>query len=286
MRLALGTAQFGSAYGTFNTHGQLSEQEAAACLDLAEAAGVDTLDTARAYGSEDVLGRLGAAARFRIVTKVGKLGETPASDVRRGVEASLTALRAEHVHGVLMHDAGDLAGDRGPAVWQELERLVREGLVGKVGVSVYTPEEAAALAARFPIGILQAPFSVFDQRMHASGAFRRLAAQKVEIHVRSIFLQGFALADPAVLPARLAPYQGLLETYRAIAARHGLTPLELAVATVRDNSAIDRVVVGVNGLAHFKEILDAWSRPSVSVNVSECAVEDPLLVNPATWNMA
>lgn len=283
MKLALGTAQFGGAYGTFNTHGQLTEDEAAACLELAEASDIDTIDTAQAYGSEGILGRLGAAARFRIVTKVSKLGEMPASGVRHRVEASLKALRAERIHGLMMHDASDLAGDRGQLVWRELERLIQEGLVGEIGVSVYTPQEAMSLASRFPIGIIQAPFSVFDQRMRASGAFARLRALHVEIHVRSVFLQGFALSDPAALPRHLAPYRDVLETYRTTAARHGLTPLALALAAVRADETIDRVVVGVNGHAHFKEIVDAWRNDPGMVDVADCAVNDLRLVNPATW---
>ena len=69
--LALGTVQFGLAYGATNTRGQVPEDEVARILGSARQAGVRFLDTASAYGTaEAVLGRtLPPGHDFRIVTK-------------------------------------------------------------------------------------------------------------------------------------------------------------------------------------------------------------------------
>ncbi len=59
MRLALGTVQFGMNYGLTNEFGQVSTLEAQAIINFAQQHGMDTLDTAVAYGdSEAVLGDL------------------------------------------------------------------------------------------------------------------------------------------------------------------------------------------------------------------------------------
>ena len=59
-RLAIGTAQFGMSYGIANSVGQVSLKEVSKILALARKEGVDTLDTAIAYGeSERVLGQIG-----------------------------------------------------------------------------------------------------------------------------------------------------------------------------------------------------------------------------------
>jgi aryl-alcohol dehydrogenase-like predicted oxidoreductase len=287
MRLALGTVQFGTDYGTFNTAGRLSETDAARCLDLAEAAGVDTLDTARAYGaSEAVLGRLQAARRFRIVTKVARLGDAGPDGLLRSVGASLAALGTAHVHALLLHDAADLAGPGGDGVWAMLDRLRADGTIGKAGVSVYVPEDALVLAARYPIGIVQAPCSVFDQRMRTSGAFAALKQRGVEIHVRSVFLQGFALAEPDTLPPALARWRGLLEAFRSDAAAAGLTPLQLALAAVLAEPAIDRLVVGVDGPAQLEEILAAAATGTTAVDLDRYLSDDLALINPSNWNAA
>lgn len=62
MKLVLGTVQFGLPYGIANQSGQVSRAEAKVILALARSAGIDTLDTAIAYGeSETCLGAVGAA---------------------------------------------------------------------------------------------------------------------------------------------------------------------------------------------------------------------------------
>lgn len=287
MSLALGTVQFGTDYGAFNREGRVGESMVAACLDHAAAHGIDLLDTARAYGeSEQVLGRLEAAARFRIATKVPGLKGKGADGVVRSIEASLIALRTDRVHALMLHDAADLAGPGADGVWRALENLVEEGVISKAGVSVYDPEEALTLAARYPLGIVQAPYSAFDQRMRRAGAFSALAERGVEIHVRSVFLQGFALADPATLPIHLRAHRGKLERFRALAEAHQLTPLQLALATAWQETAIDRIVVGVLSLANLDEILDAAALNISVPEVFECASDDTMLINPSLWQRA
>ena len=76
--LALGTVQWGLAYGIANRQGRPTPQEVGEILARARAAGVTTLDTARAYGdSEGVIGEfIGDAPDWRIVTKLDPAAAT------------------------------------------------------------------------------------------------------------------------------------------------------------------------------------------------------------------
>jgi aryl-alcohol dehydrogenase-like predicted oxidoreductase len=284
MRLALGTVQFGTDYGAFNPDGRLDEAGTAACLDRAEAAGIDLLDTARAYGdSEEVLGRLDAAKRFRLVTKVAPLAGAGSEDVRRSIEASLARLRTDRVHGLLLHSAADLLGPQGDDIWRTIEELVSQGTAAKGGVSIYAPEEAATLVARYPIAIVQAPYSAFDQRLKSSGLLAELQERGVEVHVRSIFLQGFALADPDTLPPPLDRHRARLACFRTAAATLGLSPLQLALAAALAEPGIDRIIVGVRSPADLEEILAAASGPLPLPDLDACVSDDLALINPASW---
>jgi aryl-alcohol dehydrogenase-like predicted oxidoreductase len=186
----------------------------------------------------------------------------------------------------MFHAAADLLGDHAAALWAALEQARSEGLAGKIGVSVYTPEEALAIADRFPIGIVQAPFSAFDQRMRSSGALRRLAEGGCEVHARSVFLQGFALADPARLPPHLAAHRARLEAFRSAAEAAGTTPLGLALAVARREARLARIVVGVQSRADLDEILAAWGMPDPDIDPARFASDDPALINPASWASA
>lgn len=89
-RLVLGTAQLGMKYGIANTSGAPAKDEAFAILDAALEGGINTFDTAAAYGeSEGVLGAwIGSRAAKKdiyIITKIA--GDDPAT-MRREIEAS------------------------------------------------------------------------------------------------------------------------------------------------------------------------------------------------------
>ncbi|MFZ0694771.1 MAG: aldo/keto reductase, partial [Alphaproteobacteria bacterium] len=75
-QITLGSAQLGMAYGVANTLGQPTEAEAFRILDRAVELGINTIDTARTYGTaEQWIGKWLASRKpsgVRIVTKVPK----------------------------------------------------------------------------------------------------------------------------------------------------------------------------------------------------------------------
>ena len=111
MKLALGTVQFGLDYGVANTSGRVTVQEAGAILQSALAYGLDTLDTAIAYGeSEAVLGQLGIQ-RWNTVTKLPAVPDDcqdVAQWVQEQIQQSINRLGVSQLHGVLLHRRIDL----------------------------------------------------------------------------------------------------------------------------------------------------------------------------------
>ena len=70
MKIALGTAQFGSNYGIANKSGKINYKEAKKILKLAKKNKINTIDTAINYlDSEKILGKIGVR-KFNIVTKL------------------------------------------------------------------------------------------------------------------------------------------------------------------------------------------------------------------------
>lgn len=283
MKLALGTVQFGLDYGAFNAGGRPALADVEEVLAIAEAAGMDTLDTARAYGeSEAVLGSLDAARRFRIVTKIASLHGGGAVAVRRSFEASLAALQAERVAGLMLHDADDLLRDDADDVWGTLGSFVEAGRVERIGVSCYTPSQALAVVSRYPIGLVQIPANVFDLRFADCGLLDRFAASGVEVHVRSALLQGFAVADPQELPPALASHRPLLDAFEGRAAHHSLTRLQAALGVMLADARIDHVVVGVDGAAQLQSMIDTVKPvdPALFLGLNTA---DENLLNPSRW---
>ena len=90
MKLALGTVQFGMPYGIANQSGQVSREDAKGIISLAQISGIDTLDTAIAYGdSEACLGDVGLDG-FKVITKLPVMPDNVA-DVSNWVHDQINA---------------------------------------------------------------------------------------------------------------------------------------------------------------------------------------------------
>jgi aryl-alcohol dehydrogenase-like predicted oxidoreductase len=293
MELALGTVQFGFNYGVSNTNGQVQPAEAARILALAEQAGVSLLDTAHAYGtSEAVIGMARpAGAALRIVTKTAALSDVGLAGVSHSFFQSLAALQRADVYALLVHDPNDLLGPDGDVLFAELAKLRQQGLVTKIGVSVYDGTQIEAICARFPIDIVQLPASPFDQRLLRSGHVDRLKDGHVEVHVRSLFLQGLLLMDPAAFPPYFASIQQRAQRYVQALHMAGLSPLAGSLLFLRQHRAFDVGVVGVTSVGQLAEILTTKTLVErdagrVDFDFAAFAVDDPAMVNPSLWKLS
>jgi aryl-alcohol dehydrogenase-like predicted oxidoreductase len=281
-RLALGTVQFGMPYGIANRRGQVPPAEAAVILESAWAAGMNTLQTAIDYGdSERTLGGIGVAD-WRVISKLPALprGVDVPRWVRDSVQGSLSRLGVPRLHALLLHRSADLIEDRGALLYATLLELRAQGLVGTVGVSIYAPEELDGLIPAFEIGHVQTPFNVLDRRIARSGWLGRLTGLGVEVHARSLFLQGLLL-----LASRPPQFGRWLRTWRAWdewLAESGLTPVQACIGFGTAHPELKRLLVGVENVAQLEEIIAAAKLGPIEPP-SELATEDTDLISPVNW---
>ncbi len=285
MRLALGTVQFGMDYGIANHGGQVGSADVIQILNRARTAGIDTLDTAIAYGeSETRLGEAGVAG-FKVVTKLPPMPagiEDPYAWAHLELRASLLRLKVPSVYGLLLHRSELLIGANGAAIARALRDIKAAGLASKIGVSIYSPDELDGVLAACPIDLVQGPLNLIDRRLLDSGWAARLKDGGVELHARSAFLQGLLLMPPAARPSQFEKWLPLWRRWDVWLEENCQTSLQAALGFVLAQPEVDRVVFGIDGLPQLQEILLAvdCDVPPVPADLRS---DDPDLINPANW---
>lgn len=300
--LALGTIQLGAKYGIANTTGRPGEAEAAEMLALALRSGVTHVDTARVYG--DAEARIGtllpvsAAPSVKIITKLQPLDNIPDDASHREVRAAVDAsvfrscrdLRRDRIDVLMFHRSADMFQWQGAAIARLVE-LVQEGVLGALGASVYTPEEAAACLEDGRVTYLQLPFNLLDSRWLNSSFARVLAGREdVQIHVRSVFLQGLLVNDAPVWPEWVAERRELVERIEGLARKFGRkNRADLCIAYVRSFPWVATLVLGAETLRQLEQLMPLASEPALTeqqsreVQAAFANVPERLL-NPARWN--
>lgn len=285
-RLALGTVQFGLPYGIANQAGQVSRLDANNMLQLAAANGIDTIDTAIAYGeSESCLGKVGVQD-FKLVTKLPAVPDS-CTDISGWVESqvagSLTRLGVNTVYGLLLHRPQQLLEAGGGALYQSLQEIKQTGRVKKIGVSVYSPDELAELTQRYRFDLVQAPFNLVDRRLSASGWLPRLKDEGIEIHTRSAFLQGLLLMSQGAIPDKFSSWSVLWGKWHGWLLHRDISAVQACLAYPLSFPEIDRVVVGADSVNQLQQIISA-ANGVVPDSFPDLHCENENLINPAQWS--
>jgi len=286
-RLALGTVQFGLPYGIANQVGQVSRSEAGSMIAHAESSGISVIDTAIAYGeSEACLGAIGVKG-FKVITKLPSVpNDIDITDVRNWVRdqvtASLSRLGVVTLYGLLLHKPSQLLGRFAEPLTEVLLELREQGMIDKLGVSIYAPEELEALDHIFQMELVQAPFNLLDRRLLTSGWLRRLKERGIEVHTRSAFLQGLLLMPMASIPSRFDRWADLLQTWHQWLAQHDISALQACLSFTLSHKEINQVVVGADSTVHLKQIIAAVSR-DINLELPDLICEDLNLIDPISW---
>jgi aryl-alcohol dehydrogenase-like predicted oxidoreductase len=274
-RLALGTVQFGLAYGVSGMSHPVDPSETRRILEFARISGIERLDTAPAYGDiEERLRDLIADLDFSVVSKLPSCATE--SELEQSFKSSCGRLKPK-LDGLLFHDPANLSGIEGVRIWSHAIKLADDyGL--SLGSSYYDPAILASDVTRLPtIKMAQVPANAFDQRLLEAGELQG----KLEVTIRSAFMQGLLLLDRQRATNRLPEASAVLTKWHQWCASRELSAVVAAFSIVKGMRP-DFVVVGVDSLEQLKELVEAWnsSEPMVA---PELAVSNPLIFDPRFW---
>lgn len=295
MRYCLGTVQFGLNYG-IQGNGRPPRDKVFEMLDFAIDSGIEMLDTASAYGdAERVLGEYIQAnpERNKKVGIVSKLKPGAFSNCGKSQWESIAVKNArdsaarlgiDKFSAYLFHNASYIFDRDAVAA---LESVEKQGLADRIGVSIYTPEEAMKALEYPSVTAIQIPYNLFDQRLDSCGFFKKAKKQGVLVFARSSLLQGLVMMDPNSLPSKVSFAEDYLRRFLAICGQYGVPPLNAAVGYVGCKEEIDYVVFGADNISQLKQYISILDTVIPDAMVERICMEfanvEERLVNPVLW---
>lgn len=284
-KLILGTVQFGLPYGINNHTGLLPEDRVNDILNRAFELGIETLDTAAAYGEAER--RIGSFQKnqdkkFKIISKFSKNSD---QNWEISLYRSLQKLKLERLETIMFHSFD--AYNENKSNLKDILCL-KNKLFKKLGVSVYTNQELMALKDDVEIDVLQLPYNLLDNEQQRGQILKKLKESGKEIHTRSCFLQGLFFMDEKNLPGNLKHLEPYLRKIKNLAKEHDLEAGHLAMQYVVNKKYIDAVLFGVDSVKQLEQNI-YWAKKAIPeavfVEIDNIKVKDTNLLNPSEWRI-
>jgi aryl-alcohol dehydrogenase-like predicted oxidoreductase len=141
------------------------------------------------------------------------------------------------------------------------------------------------LKNNIPCDIVQVPYNIFDQRFNS--VFLNLREKKIEIHVRSIFLQGLFFVPIEALGDQFYSIKDRLKKIYCFAKSNEIDISSVCLGFVNKNKYIDKIIIGVDSLDNLKNNINNY-RMINDLNIDYSPLEtlsviDEQIILPFNW---
>ena len=280
-KLVIGAAQFGSNYGITNKI-QISNADINAIINLAKKNKIKHIDTSPDYpGSQKVLSSCDIKD-FHIITKLPILKNKKLINFQNLLSLcknTIKDLKIKKIDTLLLRTPTKILDSN--KHWDHLIELKEKKLISKLGYTIYSPDELKTVYEKYKPDVIQLPYSIFDRRFDDTGWLSQLYDDGVEIHVRSIFLQGLLLVDLNNLPKKFRAKKNIFVLYYNWLNDNKYNKLQACLSLPLIDKRISKVLVGLNNLSHFQEILNTSIKP---INYPEWMNKiESNIIDPQSW---
>jgi len=285
--IILGSANFNQKYGIKKN--SISKNEIKKLFNLATKNKIKKIDTAPSYNqSEKIIGSFNKC-KFKIISKISKRPKNIKNKdlnkwIKKSVITSLKNLKAKKLECLLLHDSKSLLGKDGREIYKSLYDMKIKNFTKKIGISIYDFNTLDRILKKFKFDLIQAPLNIFDQRLINSGWLKKLNSRKIEVHARSIFLQGVLLLKHNQLPKKLKKFSKHWKLWEGWLKRNKLSALQACLLFVANQRKLDGILVGCNSKEHLTEIIK-FKKTKLQNNFPkfELKINNKKLTDPRKW---
>jgi len=285
-KIILGTAQIASSYG-LNNETIFNFSEKANIIHQAFKIGIRTIDTAIAYEkSEIVLGRIGIK-NWNIITKIPTFKNQKSEMriwVKKEIDKSMHRLKIRKLEALLFHNSDQVREIDKKDLYFEVKKIQDEGFINKIGFSIYNIEQAEFLIDNFDFQILQIPYNIFDRRFEEEVFLKKCREKNIEIHVRSIFLQGLLLMNLNKIPVKFKKWDNLFQKWHSFLNENKINALDACLSSVLYNDNFNKIIIGIDNINQLEEISLSIQNLKILKIPEYLSSNDLDLINPQNWN--
>ena len=281
-KIIIGTANFGMKYGL--GYKNVNQKEIKKILSFGKKNGIRTLDTAPSYKNAFENLRRNKIENWDIISKIPSIPKN-IDNINHHIQkiffSNLKKINLSKIHTILIHDEKDILNvTKGKKILKILNHFKKEKLVKRVGCSIYDSYKVKRVIKNYDFDVIQCPYNIFDKRLVDSGLFRLLKKRKINIHLRSIFLQGLLLKKKKDIQIQFKNNQKITKYYKLLE-KYNLSNIEFCLSEL-DKIEYEKVLIGISHTNQLKDIINFKNHLNKSTNILK--TKNLKLIDPRKWN--
>lgn len=277
-KIIIGSANFTQKYGADLK--QINNKEIRKILKIAKKNNISKIDTAENYIKNKTAFN-SIDKNFTFFSKIKPNSKwVSLKYCQKKIDKHFQIFNSCIFETLLIHDIKILFTKSGQKIFKNLEKLKERKYFKKIGISIYDTKCLDYLIYKYKFDVVQCPFNIFDRRIITSGWFKKLKKKKIEIHVRSIFLQGLIVNENIFRKKYFKKWEGLFVDWFKYLKTNKISPIDFCMSDLL-NYRFDKVIVGINSSENLKDILNfKIIGKNKMINFK---INDKMLIDPRNW---
>lgn len=279
-KLVIGCANFTQKYGADTI--KINHNEIQKILNFSIKNNINKIDTAHSYLKNNNIFLKKIKKKLNIITKIKPNNQwTSLSFCKKNLEEHFKKFQNNKIETLLFHNPNILFTAAGFKVFKNLEILKKKKYFKKIGLSIYEPEILNYLTLKYNIDVIQCPYNILDKRIIYSGWLNKLKKKGIEVHARSIFLQGLLVNRKVYKKKYFHKWQNQFFEWFEILEKKNISPIDYCISDLL-NHDFDKVIIGINNCDNLKDIIN-FKNIKKREKILKLKTNDLKLIDPRNW---
>lgn len=284
MNFGIGSAQFDSKYGFLKK--KLDKKDLIKILANFDAK-LKYIETSPNYNNAEALIGNFLLKKVRIISKINSFNfnniEKNISEFKKNFENSLKNLKKNEIYGLLLHNSEDINCKNIEKLFKIIDEYKKQKLIKKFGYSSYGFNNLIKFQKKYPFDIIQSPINLFCLNSKIIDKVKKFKRKnKVEIHGRSVFLQGLALESPSNLNDYFARLKKKLLLIESLSKKKKISTYSYILNKIKSFNIADVLLIGVSSIEEYKQLIE-FKYKKLSMKPNQFFINDNKITDPRNW---
>lgn len=279
-KLIIGSANFVNRYGADPV--KIKKSELKKIFNLSKKNQIYEIDTAEAY-IKNKFPFKEIDKKFKFTTKILPNEKWVSLNYcQKQINNHFKQFSENKVETLLFHNIEILLTKHGIKIFKNIETL-KNNYFKNIGISIYDAKYLNKIINNYNIDVVQFPYNILDKRMVNSGWFKKLKKKGIQVHARSVFLQGLLVNKEVYKKEYFKKWKKYFYNWFSWLNKNNISPIDYCMSDLL-NYNFDKVIIGINNYENLNKIVN-FKKINKNYDFSKLRKNNLRLIDPRCWRI-